>query len=595
MAAIGNIRKHYGLLIIIVGVALFAFVLGDFFKSCNSSRPTDVAIVNGEIVTNEDYNKTVEVYLENAKMRKGESLSKEEDFSIRSRALEDMIRNIIMKDQYKKLGLTVSDDELTDLFLGENPSPFVVQQFQNQDGSFNKAAVEEIYNNFHSLDPSVQMNLKDFENYIKEDKLYEKYENLLKKGFYLPTKIAARIYADRNDKVSAEVYAVRYNTIDDATVVLTEEDNKAFYDNNKNKYQTSALRGIEYIIWEINPSQADIEASKKYINNLKEDFARIENVASFVNRYSDAPYNNYDSTWKSRTDVPAELEKVIFDENNGVGFVYGPYESDGYYNMAKIVELDNSSDSLKVRLAIVAHEITASTETYRSTSTEVSRFITENTTAEAFNQAIEEQGLNKRTLSLSTKTGNIPNISSAREIVRWAFDENTEVGEIKEFDLTDMFVVAVLTKSIEEGDMPYEEVTENYEFLVKKEKKGAMLAEQAKAYGTDYQKMIDNLKGEKATVDNITFESRGLGNFGYEDKVIGTVMGMKEGEISEPIVGGNGLYVVKVTKETPSTTTTDFSSIVREYRSKYNNQILNNSYPALKETFEVEDNSILFY
>ena len=117
MAAIGNIRKHYGLLIIIVGVALFAFVLGDFFKSCNSSRPTDVAIVNGEIVTNEDYNKTVEVYLENAKMRKGESLSKEEDFSIRSRALEDMIRNIIMKDQYKKLGLTVSDDELTDLFL----------------------------------------------------------------------------------------------------------------------------------------------------------------------------------------------------------------------------------------------------------------------------------------------------------------------------------------------------------------------------------------------------------------------------------------------------------------------------------------------
>ena len=104
------------------------------------------------------------------------------------------------------------------------------------------------------------------------------------------------------------------------------------------------------------------------------------------------------------------------------------------------------------------------------------------------------------------------------------------------------------------------------------------------------------MKGEKTTVDNVTFEGRGFGNFGVEDKVIGTVIGMKEGEVSEPIVGGNGLFVVKVTKETPAAATTDYSSIVREYRTRFNNQILNNSaYSALKDNVKIEDNSILFY
>jgi parvulin-like peptidyl-prolyl isomerase len=158
-----------------------------------------------------------------------------------------------------------------------------------------------------------------------------------------------------------------------------------------------------------------------------------------------------------------------------------------------------------------------------------------------------------------------------------------------------MYVVAVLTKSVEEGFAPIEDITERYQYVIKKEKKGEMLAEQAKAYGTDYQKMIDNMKGEKTTVD-VTFEGRGFGNFGVEDKVIGTVMGMKAGETSEPIVGGNGLYVVKVTKETPAAATTDYTNIVKEQRSKFVNQILNNAaYSALKDNVKIEDNSILFY
>ena len=703
MAAIGNIRKHYGLLVVIVGIALLAFVLGDLFKSTNSRRTTNVATVGSEKITYQDYTNLVNMNLENIKAQNGGSLSASDNYSVHANTLEQMIRDIIMKSEYKDLGLVVSDDELFDQFLGENPNQYVVQSFTNPDGSFNKALIETYIREFQTLSPEMKANWLNFENAIREDRLNTKYETLLKKGFYLPNKLAARIYADKNDKTSAEVYAVRYSTVADSTVVVNEADNKAFYETNKSKYQTEATRSIDYVIFEVTPSQADVEYSKNFVNELKNDFAQVENAANFVNANSDLPY---DSTWKSRKDVPAELESVIFDQNNGVGFVYGPYENEGYYNVAKIVAMENRSDSLmashilvsyanalrseatrtkeeakvladsilnvvmkdnskletlakslsddpsaqtnngdlgwftdgmmvytfnefvqdnkvgtvgmvetpfgyhiikvtdrreatpKARLAVVSHEIAPSTATYQNVFAEANRFVTENTTAEDFNNAIEAQGLNKRTYpNLRTNTNLITGIDNPRQIVRWAFDKETKVGDMSTiFDLDNMYVVAVLTKAVKEGNTPMEEIADRYQFVIKKEKKGAMLAEQAKAYGTDFQKMIDELKGEKTTVDNVTFDGRGFGNFGVEDKVIGTVIGMKEGETSEPIVGGNGLYVVKVTKETPAATTTDYSSIVREQRTRFNNQILNNSaYSALKESVKIEDNSILFY
>ena len=700
MAAIGNIRKHYGLLVAIVGLALLAFVLGDLFKSTNSRQGTNVATVGNEKITNQDYSNLVNMNLENMKASNG-SITTEQNYSIHANTLEQMIRDIIMKKEYKNLGLVVSSDELYDQFLGENPNQYVVSSFTGADGKFNKELVKTYIRDFQTLTPEMKANWLNFESAIKEDRLNTKYDNLLKKSFYLPSKLAARYYSDKNDKTSAEVYAVRYTTIADSTVVLNDADKKAFYNENKNKYQTDETRAIDYIVFEIKPSQTDIDYSRNFVNDLKADFAAIENPANFVNANSDLPF---DSTWKSRKDVPAEFETEIF--NNGAGFVYGPYEKDGYYNVAKVLEVENRSDSLmashilvsyanalrstetrtkdeaksladsllnvikkdnskietlakefsddpsaqtnngdlgwftdgtmvytfnefvqdnkvgtvgmvetpfgyhiikvtdrkeatpKARIAIVANEITASTATYQNIFAEANRFVTENTTAEEFDAAIEAQGLNKRTYPSLRKNSNyITGISNPRQIVRWAFDENTKVGDMSSiFDLDDMYVIAVLTKSVPEGVAPYEDIIERYEYVIKKEKKGAMLAEQAKAYGTDYQKMIDNLKGEKTTIDNVTFEGRGFGNFGVEDKVIGTVIGMKEGEVSEPIIGGNGLYIVKIVKETPAAATTDYTNIQKEQRSRYNNQILNNAaYSALKDMTKIEDNSILFY
>ena len=136
---------------------------------------------------------------------------------------------------------------------------------------------------------------------------------------------------------------------------------------------------------------------------------------------------------------------------------------------------------------------------------------------------------------------------------------------------------------------------ERYATTIRKVKKGEILAEKAKAYGTDYQKMIDDLGGEKTTVENITMEGRSYGSFGVEEKIGGITMGMPEGVYSDPIEGGNTMAIVKVTSTTPAGAT-DYEAIRKEYVSRFNNSILNNShYSALLDKTKVENNGILFF
>ena len=591
MAAIGKIRQHYGILVIIIGLALLAFVLGDLMKSTGRRRQNDVAVVNGDKISYQDYANRADQNLQNQKRMYG-TLTNDQAFSIRQQTLDQMIREIIMQKEFKALGLAVSADELTDQFLGENPNQYVAQSFTGQDGKFDREMLQNYINNFDNFDAETQNAWINFENAIAEDRMNTKYESLLKHGFYLPKKLADRYNDNKNLKRTAEVYAVRYISIPDSTVVVTEQDNKKYYETYKTKYPTDAMRGIDYVIFEVKPSQADRDDAKKFVEDVKAGFAETENVENYVKYNSDFAY---DAEWKKASEFPVELETAIND--NKVGFVFGPYEDNGAFNVARIMGKEKRNDTLWAQVAVIGHEITASTATDQAVFAEVNKFVTENKTAAQFDAAVEAQGLNKRTYqAIRRNTNRIAGIDNPREIVRWAFKDGAKVGDISNvFELENMYVVAVLTKIVPEGYAPYEDIIERYASTIKKVKKGEILAEKAKAYGTDYQKMIDELGGEKTTVENVTMEGRGYGSFGVEEKIGGTTMGMKEGVYSAPIEGGNALAVVKVIATFPAGAT-DYDAIHREYVSKFNNAILNGSpYSAMLDNAKVENNGILFF
>ena len=593
MAAIGKIRQHYGILVIIIGLALLAFVLGDLFKSTNKRRQTEVAIVNGEKITYQAYANKADQNLQYQKRMYG-TLTNDQTFNIRQQTLDQMIRDIIMEEQFKALGIGVSKDELTDNFIGEKPNQYVLNSFKDKDGNFDRESLITYINDVESgqYGYEIQVEWDNFVNAIEADILNNKYESLLKHSFYLPKKLAERYNNNKNLKRTAEVYAVRYTTIPDSTVVVTDQDNKKYYETYKTKYPTDATRGIDYVIFDIKPSEADRESAKRYVENVKEDLANTENVAGFIANNFDKPY---DSAWYKASELPAELEKAVAD--NKVGFVYGPYEEGEAFNVARIMGKEMRNDTLWAQVAVVSRNITVSTLTDQAIFAEVNKFVTENKTAEQFNAAVEAQGLNKRSFqNIRENTNRIATISNPREIVRWAFSDGVKVGDMsKVFELENMYVVAVLTKIVPEGYIPYEDLIERNAVQIRKAKKGEMIAEKAKAYGTDYDKMINELNGEKTSVENITKEGRGYGSFGVEEKLGGTTMGMQIGAYSEPLEGGNTFAIVRATTETAAGAV-DFDALRKEYVSKFNNAILNGShYSAILDNAKVVNNGILFF
>ena len=706
MAAIEKIRKRSGLLIAIIGLALLAFVLQDLFQSTGRHREYNVAVIDGEKIPYKDFEDLKNKNLENMKRSAGNSLSSSQTYNVYNSTLEQMIKEHIMNKEYSAIGMNVSADELYDQFLGEEPHQWVVQNFSDANG-FNREALENYMQNLDNAPIEYRNQWLDFENAIKDNRLETKFDNLVKASYFMPSKLAQKYYENKNVKATADVVALRYATIPDSTVVVTDQDNKKFYEENKYKFETDETRGIEYVVFDIKPSAQDDQDAQKFVNEMKEDFANTDNVASFVNANSD---QRYDSTWMANTDVPAVIENVIFEGGNQPGFVYGPYFDNEAYNLVRIVDLQNRADSLKAshiliayqgalrsedtittkeraqavadslaavlkknvkktelfeelatkfstdkgsaekggdldwftdgmmvynfnefvmnnpvgtigvvetpfgyhvikvtgktemkpkaRLAFLKHELTPSTKTYQDVFAQANKFVTENRTYDQFNAAIEAQGMTKRNMPrMTASTYQITGIDNPRQIVRWAFDDKTKVGDVSSiFELDNMFVVAALTDMVPEGYAPMEQILDQSKYQILNKKKGEIAVEKMKACGTDYDRMVNELGAESASVSDINMEARALGNFGVEADIIGTILGMKEGEVVGPIAGNTSAFVIKNVKVANAPENPDLSSILRDKTAQFNNKVLNNGvYNALRNNAKIEDNRVMFY
>ena len=707
MAAIEKIRKRSGLLIAIIGIALLAFVLQDLFQSTGRHREYNVAVIDGEKIPYKDFEDLKDKNMENMKRSYGSNLTPAQTYGVYNNTLEQMIKDHIMNKEYAAIGMNVTAEELYDQFVGDDPHQWVVQNFSDANGNFDRQTLEQYMQNLDNAPIEYRNQWIEFENAVKENRLETKFDNLIKASYFVPNKLAKKYYDNKNVKASAEVVALRYSTIADSTVTVTDKDNRKFYEENKYKYETDETRAIDYVVFDIKPSAQDDEDARAIVEGMKEDFAATDNIASFVNANSD---QRYDSTWMGRANVPAAIESVIFDEGNQPGFVYGPYFDNEAYNLVRIVDMQNRADSLKAshilisykgalrsddtittkeraqaiadslltvlkkntkntelfaelatkmsadkgsaekggdldwftdgmmvyafnefvmdnnvgqmgvvetpfgfhiikvtgktekqpkaRLAILKHDLTFSTKTYQDMFAVANKFVTENRTLDQFNAAVEAEGMTKRSMPrMTASTYQITGIDNPRQIVRWAFDDKTKVGEVSSiFELDNMFVVAALTEIIPEGYAPLEKIADQYKYQILNQKKGEKAVEMLKALGTDYDRMVSELGAESTTVSDVNMESRGIGNFGVEGDIVGTILGMKEGEVVGPVAGNTSAFIIKNVKVGETAENPDLSSILRDKTAQFNNKVLNNGvYNALRKNAKIEDNRVIFY
>ena len=350
MAAIEKIRRRSGLLIAIIGIALLAFVLQDLFQSQGRNTGPSVAVVDGDKISVRDF--------EEAKERNvggRNNLTSAQTYDISNSTLEQMIKDNIMDKEYEAAGFGVTTDELMDQLTGEKPHQWAVQNFGDGNGNVDKQRVNDYIQNLSTMPAEYYNQWVEIEKYLKKDRLEQKFNNLVKASYFLPTALAKKYYENKNMKVSADVIALRYSSIPDSTVVVTDADKKAFYEENKSRYDMTESRDIEYVVFDVVPSVEDRQANLQAVQELKPQFEAAEDPIAFVND----SYNSskrYDSTWLGINDVPEVIQKAIFEEGNGVGYVYGPYEDENAFNLVRIVEMGNRSDSLRASHILISYK-----------------------------------------------------------------------------------------------------------------------------------------------------------------------------------------------------------------------------------------------
>ncbi|MBV2248042.1 MAG: SurA N-terminal domain-containing protein [Lentimicrobium sp.] len=354
MALIGDIRKRSGLLVIIIGIALAAFVLGDLLSNRNPRQGVNtVGKINGEPIPITDFNQSVDENMEARLMNSGkEALTADEQFQVRQSTWDQMVNETLLAEQVDKLGITVTTQELDDQIRGKNPHPYIEQSFRDpESGNFDPAMVINFLQNLDNVDPQMKQRYLLIEKAIKEDRLNTKYRTLIAKGFYTPKAFAQRDYEARNTKAAIRYYGLPYTSIADSLITVSDKDLKAYYEENKFRYQQEASRDLEYVAFNIIASPQDRDKINREVQELYKEFQETTQIPYFVNSTSD---ERYDSTWYKSGTLPYQLDSVMF--NSPVGTTFGPYIENNMYQMARLVDVQSRPDSLRASHILISYQ-----------------------------------------------------------------------------------------------------------------------------------------------------------------------------------------------------------------------------------------------
>lgn len=377
MATLQNIRSKGPLLVIVIGLALFAFIAGDAWKVLQPHQSQDVGEVNGETISAQDYQAMVEEYTEVVKFSSGMSaLSDEQTNQIKDEVWKVYVNNKLIEKEAEKLGLTVSKAEIQAIIdAGVHP---MLQQtpFRNQaTGAFDKDMLKKFLVDYSKMNkaqmPSNYAEYYDsmykfwsfIEKSLVQARLQEKYQALITKSLFSNPVEAQNAFDARVNQTDLLLAAIPYTSIVDSTITISESDLKAAYDKKKEQFrQYVETRSIKYIDVQVTASPEDRAAIQKEVEEATEQLAgNPADYTTFIRSTgSTTPYVDLFYTAKSLpADVAARLDSVA------VGGVYGPYYNvtDNTINSFKKLASVAAADSIEFRQIQVVAEDAAKTKT----------------------------------------------------------------------------------------------------------------------------------------------------------------------------------------------------------------------------------------
>ncbi|MDP4202630.1 MAG: SurA N-terminal domain-containing protein, partial [Bacteroidota bacterium] len=362
MATLEKIRSKGVFLLIVVGLAMFAFIIGDFLNSSKTyfgQQKQKIGVVDGETVKYADFMEAVEQLSTVYKIETGQQNNDEMSEQIRQQVWDNKVTEILLGKQTENVGIAVSKDELKDLTIGNHISQIVSSRRAFTDpktGAFSKEALLGFLSSLEKASKSKDKQHADevkeyqqywsfLENMVKQNTLQQKYNALLSKAI-TANSLDAKFAFDRSQTSVNMVYTMQpYFTVPDGAVKVSESEISDLYNKRKARYKQEANFDLKYAQFDVKPSKADYAEVEKKINSLQNGFTTTTDIKGFVNSNSEEKYIDIALTKK---EVPPFLQDFAF--GGKTGDVVGPkIEGDTYY-MAKIVEGGISEpDSVKIR------------------------------------------------------------------------------------------------------------------------------------------------------------------------------------------------------------------------------------------------------
>lgn len=708
MAVIQTIRNKLGpIIVIVIGLSLALFILETALNSNTrlmSGNKDVVGVIDGDKIHYRDFQNRVDESVNNYKLQtQQKNVDDNTMFSIRDQTWNQLVSEKINGDQYSKLGLVVGSEELKDMFFGKDPVPEIRQAFTNPNtGIFDPLAVKNYYENLDQTGQNEQpgerrMRWVAFEKAQIDQRLSNKYSDLIKNAMYVPKWMAEVDYSEKNTRASVNFVMVPYTTISDSAVKVTDAELQQYLDTHKEQFkQNEEFRQLDYVIFKVQPSAADTADVVKTINDVYQKLAAAPDDTNVLKLNSDKGLDKY--YYKKDGIESAYVRDTLMKVP--VGSLVGPYFESGAYRIVKLMDRREVPDSVKahhiliavqqggdstvaknridsiynavksgtsfdslaarfsddkgsgvkggdlgfapqgiyvknfnnylffdgkpgdmkivrtefgyhliridevknvstaVQINFVTRPLEASSETDKQIFEKASKFAVENNTADLFKKTAEDQKLNKMTAPNVQKNAfALPGLQSAREVVKWAFQ--AKPGEVSSpFALPDNYVVAVLTGIKPEGTATIDDVRPQLELQVRKQKKGEQIASQlsaAASLNATLEGIATKVNQPVKTSSSVSFANAYSENIGYEPKVVGTVFSLKENQLSKPVIGEQGVFVVQVQSFTKPEPIADYSQFRQQLLNSLQPRVQYGIAEALKKSVKIEDTRYLFF
>lgn len=346
MASLNTLRTKGGWIIsIVIGIALLAFILPEVFRGSGGTNPNKIKVgeINGEKVSYTEYNNRYDHYNTLMGVLNGRSnFSNEEMAQIQDMAWQDLINEYVYTPGFEKLGLTPFDDEKTDMVAGQYISPIIMREFSDpQTGMFDRAALANFVGGLDN--PNALMAWENLKKQMVEQRAQQKYMVLAAQGMNVADMEVDAQYDADNKIYSAKVVAQMYSEIPDSLVSVSSADINKYYNSHKELFREQASRDVEYVVFDVLPSEDDYADAKGVIDQMAADFAANTTPMQFATLNTQG---RVDDTFKKESEIPAEIAAVIWDQPEAM---YGPVLSSDVYTMARLGEVKMIPDSLGAR------------------------------------------------------------------------------------------------------------------------------------------------------------------------------------------------------------------------------------------------------